>query len=435
MKVTEQTIPELIDFIEKSPTVYNAVENIAAILKNRGFTEIYEGKTWNYDDFADENGSAKVFCVRNGSALIAARIPRRDFDGFLITASHGDSPTFRIKEDPELKSEGYVTLSVERYGGMICSTWMDKPLSCAGRIAYRDADGSVKTKTVNVDRDLLLIPNVAIHMDRTVNESKKFNVAVDMKPLMGIDGGRGFYDQIAESANVRKEDIISTELYLYNRQRGVIWGDGQFISAPRLDDLQCAYGCLKGFLGAKTVEQAAVYCVFDNEEVGSGTKQGADSTFLSDFLCRVCDACAPGKTTEYMRRIANSFMISADNAHSVHPNHPEFADQKDRPKINGGIVVKYNAAQKYTTDCVSAALFEELCRKANVPVQHFTNRADMAGGSTLGNISNAHVSLDTVDIGLAELAMHSSYETAGTLDTLYLENAIAAFYASVTFKL
>ena len=157
MKVTEQTIPELIDFIEKSPTVYNAVENIAAILKNRGFTEIYEGKTWNYDDLADENGSAKVFCVRNGSALIAARIPRRDFDGFLITASHGDSPTFRIKEDPELKSEGYVTLSVERYGGMICSTWMDKPLSCAGRIAYRDADGSVKTKTVNVDRDLLLI--------------------------------------------------------------------------------------------------------------------------------------------------------------------------------------------------------------------------------------------------------------------------------------
>jgi aspartyl aminopeptidase len=317
----------------------------------------------------------------------------------------------------------------ERYGGMIASTWLDRPLSAAGRVMVRE-NGRIAEKLVNIERYLMMIPSVAIHMERGVNDGKKFDPNTDMLPVISAaDAKNSLRALAAKNAGVSEDDILSTDLFLYPRTPGTVWGaDEEFVSSPRLDDLQCVFACLNGFLGAKPAESAAVLCVFDNEEVGSGTKQGADSTFLEDTLVRVCEALGRSGA-EYRAALNQSFMVSADNAHAVHPNHPEFADRIDRPAINGGIVIKFNANQKYTTDSVSAAVFAELCRDAGVPVQRFTNRADMPGGSTLGNISSAHVSVDTVDIGLPQLAMHSCYETAGARDTEYLIRAARELFS------
>ena len=286
-------------------------------------------------------------------------------------------------------------------------------------------------RLVDLKKDLFLIPNVAIHMDRGANENTSYDMKTDMLPLAGsVESGKRLPALVAESVGAREEDIVSAELQLYPRTPGTVWGlEEEYLSSPRLDDLQCAFACTQGFLRAGKGESAPVLCVFDNEEVGSGTKQGADSDFLADTLLRLCAALGLDEAA-CRRRLAQSFMVSADNAHAVHPNHPEYADKSDRPEMNKGIVVKFNASQRYTSDAVSAAVFEEICRRAGVPTQRFTNRADLAGGSTLGNISTSHVSIDTVDIGLAQLAMHSCYETAGTKDTAYLIRAAERFFAS-----
>ena len=353
---------KLLDFLHKSPTCFHAINEMKEILIKQGYRELSEAESWKLEV------DGRYFVVRNQSSIIAFRIPTTDYKGYMIGTAHSDSPTFKIKENPEIVGNGVVKLNVEKYGGMLCAPWFDRPLSVAGRVIVKE-NGKLVTKLVRVDKDLLVIP---------------------------------------------------------------IWGyQNEFISAGHLDDLQCAFGCLYGFLGANDSESVPVMAIFDNEEVGSGTKQGADSTFLEDTLERIAIAC--GKNPEQAKRaIASSFMVSADNAHAVHPNHVEKADPINRPQMNKGIVIKYNANQKYTTDAVSAAVFKEVCAEVNVPVQTFTNRSDMAGGSTLGNISNAHVSLNTVDIGLAQLAMHSSYETAGAKDTEYLVEALSHFY-SLTF--
>ena len=415
---------ELLDFIDKSPTAWHAAANIAAELERAGYTRLYEEEDWQL------RAPGKYYAVRNGSALIALNLPE-EADGFLIMAAHGDSPTFRVKDGGEEKALGlYSRLAVEKYGGMLCSTWLDRPLSLAGRVAVREKDG-ITMKLVNIDRDLLVIPNLAIHMDRSANEGKSFNVNVDMIPLIGsAESKTGLNALIAGELGVKEEDIVSRELNLYPRTPGTVWGaENEFISAPRLDDLQCAFGCLKGFLQADKPKKATVLCVFDNEEVGSGTRQGADSGFLDDMLSRAWTSL--GRTdAQYRAALAGSFMVSADNAHAIHPNHPEFADRSERPVMNGGIVIKFNASMSYTTDGLSAAVFSELCRAAEVPVQRYANRPDLRGGSTLGHISLAHVSVPTLDIGLAQLAMHSSYETAGAKDTEYLVRAARAFYES-----
>ncbi len=415
---------ELLDFIEKSPTAWHAAANVAAELERAGYTRLYEEEDWQL------RAPGKYYAVRNGSAVIALNLPEQA-DGFLIMAAHDDSPTFRVKDGGEEKTLGlYSRLAVEKYGGMLCSTWLDRPLSLAGRVAVREKDG-ITMKLVNIDRDLLVIPNLAIHMDRSANEGKSFNVNVDMIPLIGsAESKTGLNALIAGELGVKEEDIVSRELNLYPRTPGTVWGaENEFISAPRLDDLQCAFGCLKGFLQADKPKKATVLCIFDNEEVGSGTRQGADSGFLDDMLSRAWASL--GRTdAQYRAALAGSFMVSADNAHAIHPNHPEFADRSERPVMNGGIVIKFNASMSYTTDGLSAAVFSELCRAAEVPVQRYANRPDLRGGSTLGHISLAHVSVPTLDIGLAQLAMHSSYETAGAKDTEYLVRAARAFYES-----
>lgn len=421
----ENLATELLHFLQKSPTCYHAVANLRSGLKDVGYMELCEGDRWSLTE------QGKYFVTRNESALIAFRIPSKTFTGYQIAASHSDSPSFKIKESPEMGVENaYVKLNVEKYGGMLCAPWLDRPLSVAGKLVVREGDRFV-SKLVNVDRDFVLIPNLAIHMDRSANEGHSYNAQEDLLPLFGDFTAKGtFMEQIAASAGVEKDSIAGSDLFLYNRTPGTVWGaHGEFLSAGQLDDLECGYVDFRAFLDAdENKDSVPVFAVFDNEEVGSGTKQGADSTFLSDVLERIGLAC--GRTAEQHRTaVASSFMVSADNAHAVHPNFPGRADPVNRPRMNGGIVIKYSANQKYTTDSVSAALFKAVCAQAGAPWQEFTNRSDMPGGSTLGNISNSHVSLNTVDIGLAQLAMHSPYETAGTQDPAYLARAMRMFFS------
>ena len=421
--MSNQVNQELFSFIESSPTAFHAVETMKQMLDVEGYQQLLESRAWELQ------AGGKYYVMRNGTSLLAFRIPKKDFTGFQVMAGHSDSPTFRIKENPEMETEGaYVKLNVEKYGGMLCSPWFDRPLSVAGRLIVKTNAGIV-SRLVKVDRDLLMIPSLAIHMNRKANEEQKYNVQKDMLPLYAMADAKGSFQKIvAEAAGVEVTDILGSDLFLYNRVKGTVWGaEQEFISSGRLDDLQCVFGSLKGFLTAEEGTSVPMHCVFDNEEVGSSTKQGAASTFLQDTLLRICESL--GKTpAQYRQLLASSFMISADNAHAVHPNYGEKSCPTNRPVLNGGIVIKYSANQKYTTDGVSAALFRMICKKADVPYQVFLNRSDMIGGSTLGNLSANQVPVNCVDIGLPQLAMHSPYETAGAKDTAYLVHVAKVFY-------
>ena len=403
----------LFSYIAACPTAFQAAAHTAALMEAEGYRPLRETEEWMLEP------GGRYYVTRNGSSLIAFRLPKGRPVGFMMTAAHGDSPTFKIKENAELTGENETRLSVEGYGGMLCASWMDRPLSVAGRAMVRTEDG-VAMRLIDLHDDLALIPNVAIHMNRDANNGAKYNFAVDMQPLYGEKGG--FRRRIAEAAGVAEEDLLTHDLFLYNPQPGVEWGG--YISAPRLDDLQCAFAALQGFLTAGESQSAAVYCLVDNEEVGSQTKQGAASTFLRETLERICDAL--GLTLRTMA--AGSFLLSCDNAHAVHPNHPEYADKNHAVRMNGGVVIKYNASQRYATDAVSAALFQTVCEAAGVLFQRYANRPDMAGGSTLGSIANTQVSLNMADIGLAQLAMHSAFETAGAEDTAHMVQALKTFF-------
>ena len=416
---------ELMDFIKDSPTAFHVVKNFSTMLEKAGFIKLNERNKWKIEQ------GGKYYVTRNDSSIIAFQVPdNMDFYNFQIAAAHSDSPAFKIKENPEMvEDNNYVTLNVEKYGGMLMAPWFDRPLSVAGRVIVRENSG-LKPVLVNVDRDLCVIPNLAIHMNRDVNNGIKYNPQKDMIPLFGEIASKDKFDQIiANETGVAIEDIISTDLFLYNRECGTIWGaDNEFMSAPRLDDVMCAFSCIKALTDNKGNNKSVNVCaIFDNEEVGSTTKQGADSSFLYDVLSRI-SMCLGKDSEDFIRVCASSFMLSADNAHAVHPNYKEKADPTNRPYMNKGIVIKYNANQKYTTDAISASIFKEICKKVGVEVQSYVNRSDIPGGSTLGNISNSHVSLNTVDIGLAQLAMHSPYETAGVKDTEYMIKAVKKFY-------
>lgn len=421
----QETSREVLNFIEHSPSCFHAVEQLSQMLDQAGYQRLKECDGWTLEQ------GGKYYVTRNGSSIIAFHVGEQlDNYHFQITASHSDSPSYKVKAKAELKGKGgYLQLNTEGYGGMICSSWLDRPLSLAGRVLVRQGN-VVETRLLNIDRDLLLIPNVAIHMNRDVNSGMKYNQQVDMLPLFsaGECGENSYYELIAQELGVKPEDVVGCDLYLYPRVAPSLWGaKEEFISSPRLDDLQCAYTSMKALVDSHNPHGVNVCCCFDNEEVGSGTKQGALSTFLRDVLQRV-HAALGHAPEDYFRAVAKSFMVSCDNAHAVHPNHPEKTDGENCVYMNQGIVVKFSANQKYTTDGISAAIFMQLCKDAQVPVQTFANRSDMAGGSTLGNLSTQQVSLHTVDVGLPQLAMHSTYETAGVKDSAYMVQALTAFY-------
>lgn len=419
----EHITERLLQLIEKSPSPFHAAANFAGMLEESGYVRLHEEERW------DLTAGGRYYVERNGSSLLAFRVPKGDWKGFLLTAAHSDSPAFKLKPHGELTGpENYLRLNTEPYGGMLMSTWLDRPLSIAGRAVVRTGQG-VACRLVNIDRDLLVIPSVAIHMNREANRGFTWDPKTDLAPLLGLGEEKGTLRRlVAQAAEVPEEALLGGDLFLYLRQPGTVLGaEGELIAGPRLDDLQCAFACFHGFLEAEEGGGAPVFCLFDNEEVGSATRQGADGTFLQEVLTRICAALERDCPAE----LAASVMVSADNAHAVHPNHPEYADGGHRPRLNGGVVIKHSASQRYTTDAVSAALFGEICRRCGVPTQEFANRSDLPGGSTLGNISNTHVSLTTVDVGLAQLAMHSAWETAGAEDTGHLLRAAAAFYAAV----
>lgn len=417
-------IDDLFRFIDHSPTCFHVVENVGKELEKAGYQRLQENTQWQL-----ETGN-KYYVNRNDSSVIAFFIPKKEQKGFHIVAAHSDSPCFKLKELPELMVEDhYLKWNVEKYGGMILSTWLDRPLSAAGRVVVKGSDGMV-TKLVNIDRNVAVIPNVAIHMNRDMNKGIEYNPQTDMPPLIGSANGTDSYlSMLAKEAGVEAEEILGQDIFLYNRDRCSRLGlAGEYICGPRLDDLECVYAGLKAFVTEESDSYINMLAIFDNEEVGSGTRQGADSTFLRDVLSRIRSGL---QLTEekYQCMLAESFLISADNAHAVHPNHPEKTDSVNKSWLNGGIVIKYHGSQRYATDACSAAVMKDICREALVPYQTYANRSDIVGGSTLGNILMAQVSMRTVDIGLPQLAMHSALETAGAEDFDNLVKALITFYS------
>ena len=413
----DNRVLSLKNFLDGAVSTYHAVAALAQELQQAGYTQLSPSENWQLLP------GGKYFLTRNGTALMAFRVPQVAPKGFLLTASHSDRPGFKVKENPELKN-AYIRLAVERYGGMLMSTWLDRPLSIAGRVLV-ETEAGVETKLVNIDRDLLIIPNVAIHMNRQANDGYKWNPASDLIPLFGGKDAAGKFATLLAEASGGK--VLGHDLSLYIRQKASIWGlEEEFISSAALDDLACAWCCTQAFLNAGESQQMPLLCVFDNEEVGSSSLQGADSDLLHTLIERICNALKLDRN----QMLAQSFMLSADNAHAIHPNHPEYADPNNAPVVNQGVVLKFNANQRYCTDGVSAAIFRKICGKAEVPVQTYCNRADMMGGSTLGNISLTHVSIPSADIGLPQLAMHSCFETAGCKDVDYMIDALTAFYST-----
>lgn len=417
----------LLRFIKSSPTAFHAVRTIKSMLDENGFTQLFEEKEWS------PVPGGKYYVIRNCSSIIAVSVGScLQNPSFQITASHSDSPSFKVKENAVLEVRGkYSRLNTEGYGGMICSTWLDRPLSLAGRAVVRNGS-RFESRLFNIDRDLLLIPNVAIHMNRSVNEGTSFNKQTDMLPLISssVLSEKDYRKLIADELGVLPEQLCGSDTFLYCRSVPAVWGtDHEFLSAPRLDDLQCAFSSLLGFLNGKNENNINVYACLDNEEVGSSTRQGAASTFLPDVLGRISQAICRGPEG-YCRAASSGFMLSCDNAHAVHPNHPEKTDESNCVYLNDGIVLKSHAGQKYTSDAVGIAAFREICRRSDAPVQSFANRSDAAGGSTLGNIAMAQISMCCVDIGLPQLAMHSAYETAGVKDTGFMIRALSEFYSS-----
>lgn len=415
-----QCAEQLLDLIEKSPSRYHATANLKNRLTAEGYTALAEDAAW------DVRPGGRYVVTRNDSSLLAFRVPEGEAAGFALAAAHSDSPTFQIKEHAEKLSARCTVLDTEKYGGMLMNTWFDRPLSVAGRIIV-ERDGKLEARLVDVDRDLMIIPSVAIHMNRAANDGVKLLANVDTFPLLGC-GAQDLRAIVAEAAGVAPEQILGHDLFLYLRGRGSVLGaEGELIGSPKLDDLACAFALTEGFLQSSPSGAIPVLAVFDNEEVGSETKQGAASNFLRDTLRRL--TLALGKTEEdYLRWCAGSFLVSADNAHAQHPNHPEFADAQNTPYLNGGVVVKFNANQRYATDAVSAAAFRLLCRETGEQTQTYANRSDLPGGSTLGSISDTRVAVPTVDIGLAQLAMHSAYETMGARDLDSLVRVMTAYF-------
>ena len=416
---------KMIKFLNGCHSAFHATALIENELKDAGFIELFETETWKLDS------NRYYYVKRNNTSIIAFKVPEiLQVKSLNIVASHSDSPTFKVKPVADLVSPNYNRLNVEQYGGAILATWLDRPLSLAGRVIVRE-NGDFVSKLIDFDENMLIIPNVAIHQNREINNGYKWNVQRDLIPLIGLEKGPDYLNErIARKLGIEKKDVISYDLFLYNRNEGIVWGqDGEFISAGRLDDLACAYTSLQAFKYSYSSNAVNILAVFDNEEVGSTTRQGMASTFLEDVINRMFAAFFYNEA-EIKTVMANSFMISADNAHAVHPNHPELYDETNHAFLNKGIVIKRHAAQSYVTDAVSEAVMKEMCVRSNTPFQFFANRSDLRGGGTQAAIASLHIASMAVDIGLPQLAMHSCYETAGSKDVDYMIDALSEFYSS-----
>ncbi|AZV58908.1 M18 family aminopeptidase [Clostridium sp. AWRP] len=422
---------ELINYIYESPTSFHAVKNAVSELKKFGFVEIEEG------DALKIKKGGKYFVTKNQSALIAFTVGKGELEneGFRIIGAHTDSPSFRVKPNSDIEVEGaYVKLNTEVYGGPILNTWMDRPLSLAGRIVLKGKDSfHPEIKLLNIKRPLMIIPNLAIHMNRNINSGVELNRQKHMLPLLSLVNNKfkhGHYltQIISEELSVPEEDILDFDLFLYEFEKGSIIGaDQEFISSGRLDDLSMVYSGIKAISNSKIKNTTNVMVCFDNEEVGSTTKQGANSPMLLSILERIAFNLGKSKD-DFYRAISKSFIISCDLGHALHPNYEEKSDPVNRPIINKGPIIKISASQSYTTDAVSSAIYKNICCKAGVPVQVFVNRSDERGGSTIGPISSSHINMTSLDMGLAILSMHSVRELGGIKDYVYALESFNKFY-------
>ena len=425
-------VKRLLDFLNASPVNFLAAKNIANELEQAGYRRLDPQMP-----IGEVKAGDKIYVTKNDSSVYAFHIGSKPLAdaGFRMICAHCDSPTFRIKPNAEMTCEGgIVKLNTEVYGGPIMSTWFDRPLTIAGRVIVKGEDAlNPKTLLLHVKRPLLQISNLAIHFNREVNDGVKLSKQKDMLPILGIvtnqlEQGNLLMNVICGELNIKSEDILDFDLYLADATPACTFGvHDEFLSSGRLDDLSMCFAGLEAMVNTEITDMTKVLAIFDNEETGSQTKQGAGSPFLSMMLKRI--ALAQSGTEEaFYQAVERAFMISADNAHAWHPNYSEKYDPTNHPVLGGGPVIKFNAAQKYASDAVSAAVFAEICREAGVPCQRFVNHSDVAGGSTLGNILASSIPLRGVDMGNAILAMHSCRETGSTADHIYCVKAFTKFF-------
>ena len=426
-------VKRLLDFLNASPVNFLAAKNIASYLEQAGYRRLDPQMP-----IGEVKAGDKLYVTKNDSSVYAFHIGRKPLAdaGFRMICAHCDSPTFRIKPNAEMTCEGgIVKLNTEVYGGPIMSTWFDRPLTIAGRVIVRGEDAlHPQTLLLHVKRPLLQISNLAIHFNREVNDGVKLSKQKDLLPILGIvsdelERGNLLMNVICGELAIKPEEILDFDLYLADATPACTFGvHDEFLSSGRLDDLSMCFAGLEAMIATDTTDMTKVLASFDNEETGSQTKQGAGSPFLSMMLKRI--ALAQSGTEEaFYQAVERAFMISADNAHAWHPNYSEKYDPTNHPVLGGGPVIKFNAAQKYASDAVSAAVFAEICREAGVPCQRFVNHSDVAGGSTLGNILASTIPLRGVDMGNAILAMHSCRETGSTADHIYCVKAFTKFFS------
>ncbi len=421
----------LIGFIEKSPTAFHSVETSEELLKLNGFKKLDSREEWKLEQ------DGKYYTTKNSSAIVAFTINTNNLkeDGFRIIGSHSDSPSFRVKPNPEMEAEKtYLKLNTECYGGPILNTWLDRPLSIAGRVVLKGKSVLRPEETlVNINKPICIIPNLAIHMNREVNEGVALNKQKDMLPLVGLlndslEKDNFLLKTIAKELGRKIEEIIDFDLFLYEYEKGMLIGPNEeMISCGRLDNLSMAHASLHALIDAKSLNGVNVVVVFDNEEVGSSTKQGADSNMLLNVLERI-SLCLGQNREEFFRSLYSSFIISADLAHAVHPNVGEKHDPTNRPVMGKGPVIKINANQAYTSDSQSIAVYKTICKEAGVNCQEFVNRSDVRGGSTIGPISSTHIDIPSVDVGSPILAMHSIRELGCVEDHMDIHKTFKKFY-------
>lgn len=412
-------INDLKKYLDDSRSAFNAVDNLKQELLKNKYTELKE-----FDDYKVKKGG-KYFVVRNNSSIIAFNIGGKlNKPSLHLSASHTDCPSFKLKPNSIVKGKDYVRLNTEPYGGLLVKTWFDKPLGLAGRVIVKDKKG-LREVIFDSKETFCLIPSVAPHLTRD-NGEPKLNPAIDCLPLVGLNSDFVMEKYLANKLGVKEENVSSYDLFLYPCMKAETWSNDELLSSHHLDNLESTYLSFKAFLNNFNDENINVFASFDNEEVGSLTRQGAYSDFLLNNLKRICDCLK----VDYYKLTSKGFMLSIDNAHAIHPNHPELTDNENGSLLNGGVVIKTNARQSYVSDSLSIALFKEICDRACSKYQFYANRSDIKGGSTLGNLSNSNVSLLSIDIGLASLAMHSSYETVGAKDVEDMYKAVEEFYKS-----